>query len=46
MIGFKYRKGADGLPEIVKRIYREFLRGKSTNAIATVLTEEGIPTPR
>ena len=28
-----------------KLIYREFLRGKSTNAIATMLTEEGIPTP-
>ena len=47
-----YRKGADGLPEIVpeeaeivRRIYREFLQGKSTNAIAAVLTEEGIPTP-
>ena len=31
--------------EIVKRIYREFLQGKSTNAIATTLTKEGIPTP-
>ena len=47
-----YRKGADGLPEIVpeeaetvRRIYREFLQGKSTNAIAAMLTEEGIPTP-
>ena len=47
-----YRKGADGLPEIipeeaeiVKRIYLEFLQGKSTNAIATTLTKEGIPTP-
>lgn len=47
-----YRKGADGLPEIVpeeaeivKRIYREFLQGKSTNAIAAMLTEEGVPTP-
>lgn len=47
-----YCKGADGLPEIVpeeaeivKRIYREFLQGKSTNAIAAMLTEEGIPTP-
>lgn len=47
-----YRKGADGLPEIipeeaeiVRRIYRLFLNGKSTNAIATMLTEEGIPTP-
>ena len=28
-----------------KLIYREFLQGKSTNAIATMLTEEGIPTP-
>lgn len=47
-----YRKGADGLPEIVpeeaeivRRIYREFLQGKSTNAIAAMLTEEGVPTP-
>ena len=47
-----YRKGADGLPEIVpeeaeivKRIYCEFLQGKSTNAIAAMLTEECIPTP-
>ena len=47
-----YRKGADGLPEIVpedaevvRRIYRELLQGKSTNAIAAMLTEEGIPTP-
>ena len=47
-----YRKGADGLPEIipeeaeiVKRIYREFLQGKSTNAIATTLTKEGNPPP-
>ena len=27
-----------------RSIYREFLQGKSTNAIATMLTEEGIPT--
>ncbi len=47
-----YRKGADGLPEIVpeeaeivRRIYIMFMDGKSTNAIATLLTEEGIPTP-
>lgn len=47
-----YRKGEDGLPEIVpkeaeivRRIYREFLQGKSTNAIAAMLPEEGIPTP-
>lgn len=47
-----YRKGVDGLPEIVpeeaeivRHIYRDFLQGKSTNAIAAMLTEEGIPTP-
>lgn len=47
-----YRKGSDGLPEIVpeeaeiiKRIYREFLAGKSTNAIAAALTNDGVPTP-
>ena len=47
-----YRKGADGLPEIVpeqaeivRKIYRLFMQGKSTNAIATKLTAEGIPTP-
>src|SRR5574344_326094 len=47
-----YRKGADGLPEIVpeeaeivRKIYRLFMQGKSTNAIAGRLTAEGIPTP-
>jgi DNA invertase Pin-like site-specific DNA recombinase len=47
-----YRKGADGLPEvvpeeaeIVRSIYRLFIQGKSTNAIAKLLTAEGIPTP-
>ena len=47
-----YRKGANGLPEIVPEeaetvqgIYRLFMQGKSTNAIATQLTAEGIPTP-
>lgn len=47
-----YRKGADGLPEIVPKeaeiirsIYRMFIEGKSTNVIAKCLTEEGIPTP-
>ena len=47
-----YRKGADDLPEIVpeeaeivRRIYRLFMEGKSTNAIATQLTTEAIPTP-
>lgn len=47
-----YRKGPDGLPEIVEEeadivrsIYRLFMQGKSTNAIAKQLTNEGIPTP-
>ena len=47
-----YRKGADGLPEIVpeeaeivRKIYRLFMQGKSTNAIAGWLTTDGIPTP-
>lgn len=47
-----YRKGADGLPEIVeeearvvRRIYRLFMSGKTVCHIAKTLTEEGIPTP-
>ena len=47
-----YRKGADGMPEIVpeeaellKRIYRMFMQGKTAHAIGKILTEEGIPTP-
>ncbi len=47
-----YRKGADGLPEIVpeeaeivKRIYRTFMQGKTPSAIARMLTADGIPTP-
>jgi len=47
-----YRKGTDGLPEIVpeeaeiiRSIYRMFMQGKSTNAISKGLTAEGIPTP-
>lgn len=47
-----YRKGADGLPEIVeeeaalvRRIYRLFMGGKTVCYIAKVLTEEEIPTP-
>ena len=47
-----YRKGADGLPEIVpeeaeivRTIYRMCIEGKSTNAIAKHLTQQGIPTP-
>ena len=47
-----YRKGANGLPEIVpeeaevvRTIYRMFIEGQSTNAIARHLTQQGIPTP-
>ena len=47
-----YRKGADGLPEIVPeeaeiviRIYREFMAGKALSTIARRLTADGIPTP-
>ena len=47
-----YRKGADGLPEIVpeeaeivRSIYRMCIEGVSTNAIAKHLTQQGIPTP-
>lgn len=47
-----YRKGPDGLPEIVpeeaeivKRIYRTFMQGKTVGAIARELTADGIPTP-
>jgi len=47
-----YRKGANGLPEIVpeqaetvRTIYRLFIQGKTRNAIAATLTKQGIPTP-
>ena len=47
-----YRKGADGKPEIdpaqavtVRRIYAEFLSGKSLQQIADGLTADSIPTP-
>jgi len=47
-----YRKGANGIPEIVPeeaelviRIYKMFMTGKSSSAIVRKLTEEGIPTP-
>ena len=47
-----YRKGADGLPEIVpeqaeivRSIYRMCIEGMSTNAIAKCLSQQGIPTP-
>ena len=47
-----YRKGADGLPEIVpeeaelvRRIYTLFMQGKTAHAIGKILTAERIPTP-
>ncbi len=47
-----YRRGPDGLPEIVpeqaetvRYIYDLFMSGKTTTAIAKQLTTEGIPTP-
>ena len=47
-----YRKGTDGLPEIVpeqaeivRSIYRMCIEGISTNAIAKHLTQQGVPTP-
>ena len=47
-----YRKGPDGLPEIVpeeaalvRRIYRMFIESMAVSRIARTLTEEGIPTP-
>ena len=47
-----YRKGADGLPEIVpeeaeivRTIYRMFVEGMSAGSIAKHLTENGVPTP-
>lgn len=47
-----YEKGPDGLPrvvpeqaDLVRRIYDMFLSGKTTYAIAKVLTAEGIKTP-
>ncbi len=48
-----YRKGADGLPEIVpeeaetvREIYSLFIQGKTVNWIANRLTAKGVPTPR
>ena len=48
-----YRKGPDGLPEIVpeeaervREIYRLFIQGKTVNWIANHLTAKSIPTPR
>ena len=47
-----YRKGEDGLPEIVpeeaatvRLIYRLFMEGKTYSAIATHLIKNGVPTP-
>ncbi len=48
-----YRKGANGLPEIepegakiVRRIYTEFLNGRTARQIADGLSADGVPTPR
>ena len=47
-----YRRGEDGLPEIVpeeaeiiRYIYRQFIMGQTPYKIATELTARGIPTP-
>lgn len=47
-----YRKGADGLPEIVpeeaeivRHIYHLFISGKTVSHIAKALASEGVPTP-
>lgn len=47
-----YKKGANGTPELVEEeakiirlIYRLFLQGYATAAIANILTNAGIPTP-
>lgn len=47
-----YKKGTDGLPEIVedeanvvRLIYKTYLEGRSPRGIATMLSEHGIPTP-
>ena len=47
-----YRKGSNGLPEIVpeeaeiiRQIYLLFMQGKTANAIAKQLTADGVPTP-
>lgn len=47
-----YEKGEDGMPkiveseaELVRLIYRLFMEGKTTSAIARNLTDNGIPTP-
>ncbi|MCM1007899.1 MAG: recombinase family protein [Ruminococcus flavefaciens] len=47
-----YRKGADGLPEIVpeeaeivRYIYRKFIAGLTPYKIAAELTAQGVPTP-
>lgn len=48
-----YRKGTDGTPKIVpeeaavvRRIYREYMKGLSMHAIAKGLTDDHIKTPR
>ncbi|MDO6354968.1 recombinase family protein [Caloramator sp. CAR-1] len=41
----KLYKRNDNTPEIVQRIFKEYLSGKGFDAIARKLYEEGIPTP-
>ena len=47
-----YEKGPDGLPKVVpeeahtvRRIYSDYMRGKTAWSIAKELTQDGIPTP-
>jgi len=47
-----YEKGEDNLPKIVeeeaqvvRRIYKQFLEGKTPSGIAKILTEEKVPSP-
>lgn len=52
-LGYEKGEGKDAAPVInqeqavvVRRIYAEFMNGKTVSGIAKMLTEEGIPTPR
>ncbi len=47
-----YEKGEDGLPkiveseaEIIRNIYRLFMKGRTPSAIAKILAESGVPSP-
>ena len=51
-LGYDHGKGKDDQPvvnqeqaAIVRRIYRDFMSGSTTSAIAKELTDDGIPTP-